>query len=60
MVFQEYDMDISQKPEILATVYNVGVDKLRLPSQSNPQPNYFGYYVQLHSNEIEQMLYGDY
>ena len=59
MVFQEYGMDISQKPEILATVYNVGVDKLQLPSESNPHPNYFGYYVQLHTKEIEQMLYGD-
>ena len=58
-VFQEYGVDISQQPEILATVYNVGVDKLRLPSHSAPQPNYFGYYVQLHSKEINQMLYGD-
>jgi hypothetical protein len=55
-VFYQNGFDISHRPEILATAYNVGVHKLQITSATNPQPNYFGYYVLLHSKEIEQLL----
>ena len=47
--------DISNKPDILGTLYNLG-DRANAPN-TNPSANPFGTYVKNKYNYVEQLLY---
>lgn len=51
-VWRDSGIDISEKPEILATLYNIGIGE----PKANPQPNDFGSFVYEHYDEIEIIL----
>ena len=50
--------DISRRPEILATLYNIGKVKERLAGARDrePYPNYFGYWVALNYDTVQRAL----
>jgi hypothetical protein len=66
LIYSESNIDISERPEILATLYNIGIhnsavqkaidDKKDLPTTYSPKPNFFGVYCQKFQNEYENAL----
>lgn len=59
-VYAEAGYDISQRPEILATLYNIGRPDRRvketLRAKREPYPNYFGYFVGIHYESVRAQL----
>jgi len=51
-------VDISKRPEILSTLYNIGKIKMRLSNARGREsyPNYFGYFVGLNYRYVQQAL----
>ncbi len=53
-------LDISKRPEILTTLYNIGKNSTRAQVTKTtgkvPRPNYFGYFTGLHYSEIQKAL----
>lgn len=58
--YKERGMDISNRPDILSTLYNLGqYDKRALDSQSRGgqiRPNYFGVFVQENLKAVEELI----
>ncbi len=52
-------IDISKRPEILSTLYNIGQIKERLANSRGrePYPNYFGYFVGLNYDYVRDTLH---
>ena len=52
--------DISKDPGVLTTLYNIGKIQERLDrtiqEKRLPKPNYFGFWVQLHYDELDQAI----
>jgi hypothetical protein len=60
-VYFEYGIDISKRPEILATLYNLGEYTERAKAASRRRgkevhPNYFGFFVGVHYKKIQSRL----
>jgi len=60
-VYFEYGIDISKRPEILATLYNLGKYHERAKAASlrpgkEVHPNYFGFFVGFHYKKIQIRL----
>lgn len=59
-VYEKNGIDISQRPEILGTLYNIGEPEKRventLKTQRAPLPNYFGYFIALQYRYIQTEL----
>jgi len=55
--YKDQGIDISNKPEILATLYNLGKSEERAKKSkatgSLPKPNYFGFFVEKNKEEID-------
>jgi len=55
--YEKAGYSIKNKPEILATLYNLGkVDERVVKTKKDgrmPRPNYFGFFVEMHMKEIE-------
>lgn len=56
--YKDQGIDISNKPEILATLYNLGYSEERAKKAkktgSLPTENYFGFFVKKYNSEIEE------
>ena len=57
-VYAKGGVDISKRPEILATLYNIGhvEERLRNSRGRQPLPNYFGYFVGLNYRFVQEAL----
>ncbi len=57
-VYAAGGVDISKRPEILATLYNIGrvEQRLRDSRGRQPLPNYFGYFVGLNYRFVQEAL----
>ncbi|RYZ77013.1 MAG: DUF1402 family protein [Proteobacteria bacterium] len=57
-VYARGGVDISKRPEILATLYNIGKVKSRLSNNRGrePLPNYFGFFVGINYSYIQTEL----
>lgn len=59
-IYAENGYDISRRPEILSTIYNIGKPERRVKNtvreRREPYPNYFGYFVGYNYRYIQQKL----
>ncbi|KYG64692.1 hypothetical protein AZI86_10805 [Bdellovibrio bacteriovorus] len=58
--YAKQGIDISKKPEVLATLYNLGKYEERAEKSKKtgtlPKPNYFGYFVQENMDTVEDTI----
>lgn len=58
--YKEAGVDISERPEILSTLYNIGKvdDRVKRMKETGSQPksNYFGYFVNYHYDALKKRL----
>lgn len=63
-VYEKYGYDIADKPEIVATLYNIGKYEERAKKAKEegrePTPNYFGFFAEKYSDTISGIATGNY